>query len=25
VEKAIEFAKSSPIPAPETARDYVFA
>ena len=24
VEKAIEFAKSSPIPAPETARDYVF-
>ena len=25
VERAIEFAKSSPIPAPETARDYVFA
>ena len=25
VEKAIEFAKSSPIPAPETAREYVFA
>ena len=25
VEKAIEFAKSSPVPAPETARDYVFA
>ena len=25
VEKAIEFAKSSPVPAPQTARDYVFA
>jgi pyruvate dehydrogenase E1 component alpha subunit len=25
VEKAIEFAKSSPVPAPETALDYVFA
>jgi acetoin:2,6-dichlorophenolindophenol oxidoreductase subunit alpha len=25
VEKAVEFAKSSPVPAPETARDYVFA
>jgi len=25
VERAIEFAKSSPVPAPETARDYVFA
>jgi len=25
VEKAIEFAKSSPVPAPETALEYVFA
>ncbi len=25
VEKAVEFAKSSPVPAPETALDYVFA
>jgi len=25
VEKAIDFAKSSPVPAPETALEYVFA
>ena len=25
VEKAIEFAKSSPVPAPQTALEYVFA